>query len=54
MTGVIVRSSANVHAGAKSRLSTIMHGMWLLAAVVALPHVLRMYVSAAAISLLPA
>jgi len=30
MTGVIVRSSANVQAGAVSRKSTIMHGTWLL------------------------
>jgi MFS superfamily sulfate permease-like transporter len=30
MTGVIVRSSANVQAGATSRKSTIMHGIWLL------------------------
>lgn len=42
MTGVIVRSSANVNAGAKSRASTIIHGFWLLLFVVALPGVLRM------------
>ncbi|MCB5186926.1 SulP family inorganic anion transporter [Methylobacillus caricis] len=30
MTGVIVRSSANVEAGATTRASTIMHGFWLL------------------------
>ena len=30
MTGVIVRSSTNVQAGAVSRKSTIMHGLWLL------------------------
>ncbi len=42
MTGVIVRSSANVNAGATSRLSTIMHGVWLLAFVALLPFVLRM------------
>ena len=30
MTGVIVRSSANVDAGAKSRWSAVMHGVWLL------------------------
>nr|WP_246118718.1 SulP family inorganic anion transporter [Azomonas agilis] len=40
MTGVIVRSSANVQAGAKTRLSAILHGVWLLAFVVALPFVL--------------
>src|SRR5262249_62117350 len=30
MTGVIVRSAANVEAGAKTRLSAILHGVWLL------------------------
>jgi MFS superfamily sulfate permease-like transporter len=40
MTGVIVRSSANVHAGAKTRLSTILHGSWLLVFVVIVPTVL--------------
>lgn len=30
IAGVIVRSAANVSAGAKSRASTIMHGMWVL------------------------
>jgi len=30
MTGVIVRSSANVEAGAKTRASAILHGFWLL------------------------
>jgi len=41
MTGVIVRSAANVEAGARSRLSTILHGTWILAFVVLLPVVLR-------------
>ena len=40
MTGVIVRSSANVNSGAKTRLSTILHGMWLLVFVIAIPFVL--------------
>ena len=40
MTGVIVRSSTNVQAGATSRLSTILHGTWLLIFVVLLPHLL--------------
>ena len=30
VTGVIVRSSTNVSAGAKSRASAIMHGVWIL------------------------
>jgi MFS superfamily sulfate permease-like transporter len=42
MTGVIVRSSANVQAGATSRVSTILHGVWLLAFVALLPFVLRL------------
>ncbi|WP_148715625.1 SulP family inorganic anion transporter [Chitinolyticbacter meiyuanensis] len=41
MTGVIARSSANVQAGAKSRGSTILHGVWLLLFVALLPFVLR-------------
>ena len=41
MTGVIVRSSANVQAGAKTRYSTMMHGFWILAFVVAMPFVLE-------------
>jgi MFS superfamily sulfate permease-like transporter len=42
MTGVIVRSSANVDAGAKTRMSTIMHGAWLLLFVVLLPGLLSL------------
>lgn len=30
VTGVIVRSSANVNAGAETRLSAILHGVWIL------------------------
>ncbi len=41
MTAVIVRSSANVHAGAKTPLSAILHGVWLLAFVVQFPHLLN-------------
>lgn len=41
MTGVIVRSSANVQANAATRASTILHGVWILAFVAALPWVLR-------------
>ncbi|MXP26038.1 SulP family inorganic anion transporter [Altererythrobacter indicus] len=40
MTGVIVRSSANVQAGAMTRLSTILHGIWILGFVVLLPFIL--------------
>lgn len=41
MTGVIVRSSANVQAGATTRYSTIFHGLWLLAFVLLLSSVLQ-------------
>ncbi len=41
MTGVIVRSSANVQAGAVTRLSTILHGVWILSFVALLPWLLR-------------
>jgi MFS superfamily sulfate permease-like transporter len=41
MTGVIVRSSANVHAGAQTRWSAVLHGAWLLACVALLPGLLR-------------
>lgn len=40
ITGVIVRSSANVLAGARTRLSTILHGVWLLVFVAVFPNVL--------------
>ncbi|MCK6485162.1 MAG: SulP family inorganic anion transporter [Phycisphaerae bacterium] len=42
MTGVIVRSAANVDAGARTRLSAILHGVWLLLFAAMLPQVLRM------------
>ena len=41
MTGVIVRSSANVQAGATTRVSTILHGVWILGFVALLPWLLR-------------
>ena len=40
MTGVIVRSSANVEAGAETRASAIMHGVWLLLFASVLPWTL--------------
>jgi MFS superfamily sulfate permease-like transporter len=42
MTGVIVRSSANVQAGARTRWSAFFHGVWLLVFVSLLAWVLRM------------
>ena len=41
LTGVIVRSSANVQAGAQTRVSACLHGLWLLLAVVAIPQLLE-------------
>ena len=52
MTGVIVRSSANVQAGGQTRLSAILHGVWLVALVVAFPAVLRLIPIAALAALL--
>ncbi|WP_260704786.1 SulP family inorganic anion transporter [Edaphobacter flagellatus] len=42
MTGVIVRSSANVQAGAETRRSAILHGAWMLVSVVLLGSMLRL------------
>ncbi|MEL0212681.1 MAG: solute carrier family 23 protein, partial [Novosphingobium sp.] len=41
MTGVIVRSSANVQAGAMTRWSAVLHGAWILGFVALLPFILR-------------
>lgn len=42
LTGVIIRSAANVSAGAKTRLSSVLHGVWLLVFVALLPGVLAL------------
>lgn len=42
VTTVIVRSSANINAGAKSKLSTVIHGTLLLVCVAAIPSVLNL------------
>jgi MFS superfamily sulfate permease-like transporter len=47
ITGVIVRSSANVQAGAVSRLSAILHGVLILGFVSLMPGVLRLVPTAA-------
>ncbi len=52
MTGVIVRSSANVEAGGKTRLATILHGLWLLVFVSLLAFMLRMIPTAALAAML--
>ncbi len=41
MTSVIVRTSANVNAGAITKISAIAHGVFLLVAVVAIPSILN-------------
>jgi MFS superfamily sulfate permease-like transporter len=42
MTAVVARSSANVQAGATTRLSRTLHGLWLLAFALLLPNVLAL------------
>jgi MFS superfamily sulfate permease-like transporter len=51
ITSVIVRTSANVNAGAKTKASTIMHGLLLLLCVALIPSILNLipYSSLAAI-----
>lgn len=41
MTSVIVRTSANINAGAKTKLSAMAHGLFLLVAVVSIPFLLN-------------
>lgn len=41
LTQVIVRSSANIQSGGRSRLSAILHGAWLLVAVFSIAALLR-------------
>ncbi|MEV1077494.1 SulP family inorganic anion transporter [Streptomyces sp. NPDC050211] len=42
ITAVVARSSANVQAGAKTRLSRTLHGLWLLAFALLVPQVLAL------------
>lgn len=42
MTSVIVRSSANVNSGGRTRQSAIMHGMWLLLALILIPRLINL------------
>lgn len=52
ITSVIVRSSANIYAGARSKLSTMIHGMLLLLSVVFIPVILNLIPLAALASIL--
>ncbi len=42
ITGVIVRTSANILAGARTRLSAFLHGVWILLFVLVFPNALSM------------
>jgi MFS superfamily sulfate permease-like transporter len=52
ITGVIVRSAANVEAGGRTRASAILHGCWLLIFVCLFPFVLRWVPTAALAAIL--
>lgn len=42
MTAVIVRSSANVNAGARTKMSAIYHGFWLLLSLLFIPFIINL------------
>jgi MFS superfamily sulfate permease-like transporter len=42
ITAVIVRTSANISAGARSKLSAILHSVWLVACIALIPNVLNL------------
>lgn len=52
ITGVIVRSSANINAGAKTRYSGVIHGLWLLLFVMVFPGLLSKIPTAALAAIL--
>src|SRR5690606_30143755 len=52
ITSVIVRSSANINAGAQSKFSTIFHGILLLVCVSSIPFILNLIPKAALASIL--
>ncbi len=52
MTSVIVRSSANVYSGGRTRIAAFVHGVLLLVCVVAIPKILNLIPLAALASIL--
>ncbi|MEU4169024.1 SulP family inorganic anion transporter [Streptomyces sp. NPDC026665] len=52
MTAVIVRSAANVHAGARTKASRVLHGVWLLLFTAVVPAALGLIPVAALAALL--
>lgn len=42
LTAVIVRTSTNITAGGKTKMATILHGIWLLSMVLLIPNILRL------------
>lgn len=42
VTAVIVRTSANINAGARTKVSAILHGTMLCSAVITIPHILNL------------
>jgi MFS superfamily sulfate permease-like transporter len=52
ITAVIVRSSANLHAGARSKLSAIFHGVLLFVCIITIPYLLNLIPLAALAAIL--
>ena len=52
VTSVVVRSSANINAGARTKASTVVHGLLLMICVFAIPGILNMIPKAALASIL--
>lgn len=52
LTQVVVRSSANVESGGRTKLSAILHGVWLLVALVVFPKAMNMIPLAALAAIL--
>jgi MFS superfamily sulfate permease-like transporter len=52
VTSVVVRSSANINAGAKSKASAVLHGLLLMLCVFVIPNILNMIPKAALASIL--